>query len=334
MTPRNVILANDRFRRAVEWLLQNNQPSIRFLTLTELLGRKTTDNEVDKARRQIPLRGWVKQLFETQKEDTYWVRPTSCYMPKCTATVWHLQLLAVLGVENSDQRIKNACEKFLRMHTMPDGGFTCSASLHPGRRSEECITGRMVAVVIHFGFQDDERVRRAIRWLIDHQLKDGGWNCHSPWKKEHSSIYSTYMALWGLSKVPHDEKTGEIGKAIQRGIEFMLAHRLFKSHRTGRVIEERWLKFGFPPNVAYDVLHSLRLLGDLGTVHDERLQDAIEVVESKAQRSGRWLLDRVPGRPERIELEKAAQPSKWITLQSLIVLSRAGRIRMITKPPP
>ena len=112
----------------------------------------------------------------------------------------------------------------------------------------------------------------------------------------------------------------------------MLAHRLFKSHRTGRVINGKWLDFKYPPNVGYDVLHSLKLMTDLGVVSDTRLCDALDVVESKMARGGLWLLDRVPRGWSRedasqrtIQLEKAGRPSKWITLQSLIVLSHTRR---------
>jgi hypothetical protein len=301
------------------------------LALTEILGRSPADKVVVETRRKIPMRGWVHQLLSSQNEQGYWITPNSCYMPKYSATVWQLQLLAMLAMDSSDARIGKACERFLAMHVMPDGGFTCSASLHPNRRSEECITGRMVAVLTHFGYQKDARVRDAVGWLLDHQLADGGWNCRSQSKPRHSSMYSTYMAVWGLSKIGVNERTETISNAIERGAEFMLLHRLFKSHRTGRIIEENWLDFHFPP-VGYDILLASKLVKDLGILKDDRLTDSIGIIKSKMQPDGKWLVDSVlRGYQERAgeattKLETQGKPSKWITLQAITVLSRVNAI--------
>ena len=54
---------------------------------------------------------------------------------------------------------------------------------------------------------------------------------------------------------------------------------------------------------------------------DERLAEAIELVESKRDREGRWLLDvQYPGNmPFEIDAG-VGQPSKWNTLRALRVL--------------
>ena len=141
------------------------------------------------------------------------------------------------------------------------------------------------------------------------------------------------MALWGLSKIPPNRRTRELKSAVADGVNFMLAHQLFKSHRSGQVINEDWLKLHFPP-VNYDVLNGLRLMTDLGVNSEERLGDALDFVQSKIRPGGRWVVEHVPiGYPEKrgqpsIKFEKVGEPSKWITLQSLVVLSRIGRHRV------
>ena len=268
-----------------------------------------------------------------QREGSYWANPDSCYLPKFVATVWHLQLLAELGMDGSERRIRNSCERFLKQHAMSDGGYACG--MRSGRYSEECLTGRMPAVLLQFGYSpQDPRIRNALNWLLDHQLEDGGWNCHHGPMVRHSSIYSTFMALWAFSKIPANRRSPKLKRAIKGGVEFMLAHRLYKSHRTGKIIGRDWTKFHFPLNVRYDVLHSLKLLTDLGVASDKRLNDALDLVESKMQPDGRWLLDVVPERKldktgrSAIRLEEEGKPSKWITLNALTVLSRTNRIRI------
>ena len=213
---------------------------------------------------------------------------------------------------------------------MPDGGYSCG--IHSKRFSEECLTGRMTAVLLEFGYSiEDLRIWNAFEWLLENQLEDGGWNCRHGPKVYHSSIYSTYMALWAFSKIPAQQANTSTRKAVKKGVEFMLAHRLFKSHITQEIIRRDWLRFSFPPNIAYDVLQGLKLMTDLGVARDKRLKDALDLVESKKLPDGRWALDAVPS-PKKdktseltIELESKGKPSKWITLNSLIVLSRTGR---------
>ncbi|MFQ5951228.1 MAG: prenyltransferase/squalene oxidase repeat-containing protein [Candidatus Geothermarchaeales archaeon] len=316
----------------IDWLLEPSNPPIRYLTLTQLLRHRESDGAVREAKKEIPESPWVRELMVKQIDDAYWDNPKSCYLPKYGATVWYLQLLAELGV-TADRRIQNACQRFLKQHTMADGGFTCGSPAYRDRFSEECIAGRMVAVLVKFGYLEEPRVWDAVEWLLGRQMADGGWNCDYRHNPSHSSIYSTYQVLWGLSEIPSSKRTPSIKRAIGRGVEFMLVHRLFKSHRTLKTIKPKWLVFKFPPHVRYDILHSLRLLTDLGVTKDNRLDDALEAVESKKQPGGVWLLDAVPRSPNKkrseeltIELEKEGLPSKWTTLTALTVLTRTGRV--------
>ncbi len=314
----------------MSWLLDTRNASIRYLTMTQLLHRRLNDPEVQSARAQIPKSRWAKLVFSGMQDASFWESPITCYNPKYSVTVWRLQLLAQLGMPAEDRRIKNACERFLEQHVHRDGGFSCGSRKHRTRYSEECITGRMVATLCSFGYQNDPRVRDAIEWLANHQLDDGGWNCrHSP-TTSHSSIYSTQMALWGYSALDPNLR-GEYRNVIKRGTEFMLRHRLFKSHHTGKIIRKDWLELKFPGNVGYDILHALLVLLRLGVRRDERLSDAHDVLCQKRRKDGRWNLDVVPrhwgsGGPSDcyLQLEREGRPSRWITLNALTVLSQLG----------
>jgi hypothetical protein len=69
------------------------------------------------------------------------------------------------------------------------------------------------------------------------------------------------------------------------------------------------------------VLRALDYFRRSGTGPDPRMAEAVEVVRSKRQPDGRWLLDRIhPGRVH-FDLEDAGQPSRWNTLRALRVLN-------------
>jgi hypothetical protein len=82
-----------------------------------------------------------------------------------------------------------------------------------------------------------------------------------------------------------------------------------------------WTRFAFPTWWHYDVLRGLEYLRSAGVTPDERVAEAIELVESKRDSDGRWPLEvRYPG-VMLVEIDEGeGRPSRWITLRALRVL--------------
>jgi hypothetical protein len=76
---------------------------------------------------------------------------------------------------------------------------------------------------------------------------------------------------------------------------------MFRSLRTGEVIDKRWLRFAFPTFWHYDVLRGLDYLRNAGIKPDSRVSDAIETVIERRHQNGRWPLNLL--HPEHIPLE-------------------------------
>jgi hypothetical protein len=111
-----------------------------------------------------------------------------------------------------------------------------------------------------------------------------------------------------------------VRRAQRLGREFLLAHRLFRSHRTGEVIKPAFTRFAFPPRWHYDVLRALDHFQTVDAPRDRRLAEAIEIVRRRCREDGRWPLDHAyPGKTY-FELERVGAPSRWNTLRALRVL--------------
>ena len=102
---------------------------------------------------------------------------------------------------------------------------------------------------------------------------------------------------------------------------------MFRRLSTGEVINDRkgnhnWTRFAFPTWWHYDVLRGLEYLRRAGATPDERVAEAIELVESKRDRDGRWALDKQhPGKmPVGVD-DGEGRPSRWNTLRALRVLN-------------
>jgi len=196
------------------------------------------------------------------------------------------------------------------------------------RRVDLCHLGFWLGLGAHFT-PADERLRPLVAAVLSAQYEDGGWNCQMrnyPHRK-HSSFNTTFNVLENLRIA---EQQGVVSKAdVQsaeaRAVEFMLAHRLYRSDRTGDAISDRFTRLTYPWHWHYTVLRALDYLRLTPAIDDPRLDDPIELLISQRNRSGRWpLRGRIPGIPL-IDMEKPGTDSRWNTLRALRILRQAGR---------
>jgi hypothetical protein len=312
--------------RAVSWLLKNENPGVRYWTLKDILGKTENDPEAIKNRSQVASWNPVAQYLSEQHPFGYWGDAEDVYWPKWRATVWSLILLGEMGVPGTHPSIKNGCEYFLKVMDRQDR--TWPTPMYPAGdlRSwravwEPCVTGNMARTLTVFGFENDPRVREMFEWLVKNQRDDGGWNCETedyrPEKEpvHHSSFMSTIEPLWAFSSL-HPQKWLKGGReAVERGVEFLLMHRLFKSDRTGKVIREEWTQLHFPLFYFYDILHGLRVITDLSFGEDERATDARELLLSKRLPDGTWPLEATFLRSVRHNFARNEATGQWQEIQ-------------------
>ena len=321
----------------LDWLLEPRDPSIRFHTLVDLLDRKPNEEEVVATKRKIRNSAAVKKVMATQSRGGFWPPKETCYRPKWTAAVWPLALLGEMEAP-VDDTVNAEIERFLDLHQADTGAFVCPSKFEAKKRWDEpCLTGNMIRTLIRFGYGDDKRVQKAIAWLPRQQLEDGGWNCDFPEKKvKHSSFMSTIEPLWAYSEIPRQKLTRSMKRSIDRGAEFLLMHRLYKSDNHHWKETFPWFTdLHFPMYYFYDILHGLRVLTKLGYSDDERIDDATHLLLSKRRPDGTWNLEgdwfrERDSSPEKrkapVSVEQIGKPSKWITLNCYRVLRKTGDI--------
>jgi hypothetical protein len=180
----------------------------------------------------------------------------------------------------------------------------------------------VLSLLSYFDF-DDDRLDTVADHLLSVQMDDGGWNCRRPRGATHSSVHTTISALEGLRfyETVRCRKLKAVRAAQARGREFLLEHRLFRSHRTGEVINPAFTRFAFPPRWHYDVLRALDYFQAVNAPRDPRLEDAIELVRRGQREDGRWTLQHTYAGKTWFDLERRGAPSRWNTLRALRVLA-------------
>ncbi|MGH3646543.1 MAG: hypothetical protein ACRDTM_05140 [Micromonosporaceae bacterium] len=293
-----------------DWLMAGD-PSIRWQAMAQLGGAAAGEVAAERAR--VASEGWGARLLEQQAPDGTWAG--GLYSPKWTSTTYTLLLLWGLGLQPGHPAAVAG------VHRLYDGVGHYMGGHRRARSPEACITGMFVGLAAYFGV-DRPETGDAVSWLLERALlPDGGWNCEAPRTgSRHSSFHTTILVLEGLTELCRRRPDPVIEERLAGGRRFLLAHRMFRSHRTGEVVDARYTRFSYPPRWHYDVLRGLDHLRDVAAPPDPAAAEAVELVRERRGSDGRWRLQNRWHGKTWFELEPPRQPSRWNTLRALRVL--------------
>jgi hypothetical protein len=307
----------------LDWLLDSD-PAIRWQVLHDLAD--APPDVVAAERGRVATQGWGARLLALQGEDGQWeggalfpARRTEAaenQQPKgqpWTATAYSLQALCDFGVDPRCDQVRRAVAQVAAHCRWEHAGQPFFSG-----EVEPCINGMTVVLGTYFEQDVDGVVSR----LVGEQLDDGGWNCEVENGSIRSSFHTTIRVLEGL--LAHERATGGSPESIaarRRGEEYLLERKLFRRKSTGEVVDPAWLQFSFPTRWHYDVLRALEYFRAAGDPPDPRAEEAIQVLRSRRQRDGTWLLENTHPGAVHFTLEDGdGRPSRWNTLRALRVL--------------
>jgi hypothetical protein len=292
----------------VDWLLEGD-PAIRWQVQRDLLSARKASWQGEQQR--VAEEGWGARLLGERARDRRW--GGGLYTPKWTSTTYTLLELRRLGLPCDHPA---ACES--------TGLLLDQRVWMRGPKSnywEACIAGFSLSLCSWF--DADRRAREALLdEVLAAQMPDGGWNCRRARGATHSSFHTTINVLEGLRDYVEmgGPRRKQVRAAEARAQEFFCAHQLYRSHRTGKVVDDTMTRMPFPPRWRHDVLRTLDYFRAADAARDERLQDPIEVLRSKRQADGRWLQQQPQAGKTWLTLEGVGRPSRWNTLRALRVL--------------
>jgi hypothetical protein len=291
----------------IGWLLDGD-PAIRWQAMRDLTDAGPAAVATERAR--VAREGLGAAVLARQGSDGAWHLAGE---PDWIPTLFMPLTLRATGADPADPAVDAAMSRLAT-------GFHWHESLGGkpffAGETEPCINGGTLALGGYFRRPDAPLAQRLLR----EQLADGGWNCDAP-KSTRSSFHSTICVLEGLRE--HERAVGaspELTLACRRGEQYLLERGLFRRLSTGAALTE-FLSFAFPPRYRYDVLRALDYFRSASVTPDERMADAVRIVESKRQPDGTWLLDHAHA--ETLDFawgETVGAASRWNTLRALRVL--------------
>lgn len=319
--------------KVIDWLLEPSQPSVRYLTLTRLLGKKESDSEVRGAKRLIPDTGWVADVLSRRNPAGWWVRDRGWLEPRFLGTNWTMLALSDLGASRDIPEVRESCEFWMNSSPLRGGGV---GGFGKGK-GHHCYTANMARALVRMGYSDDPRVRKTLDWLVKTAHPKGGWTCRfSTDGPATSRSLDAWEGLSALAAYPRSGWSASMKDCAERAAEYYLEREL---HLQGDRYDP-WYRFHWPNHYYYDLLVGLDCVTALGFTDDPRLRFGLDLLRSKRRPDGRWnldahqldpdpesarWLDEHPNRrPTPLIFEEAGKPSKMVTLRARLVLARVG----------
>ncbi len=320
------------------WLLDADSPSVRHLTLRDLLERPPDDAERKAAQVAAHTQGPIAAILDKMEAEGYWAEPGPGYYPKYRSTVWSLITLAQLGAcAAQDERIERACAYLLEKALTERGQFTISGA---PSGTIDCLQGNLCAALTELGYEHP-RLDVAIEWMARSVSGEGiapmeernaplryyagncgpGFACGA--NNKLPCAWGGVKVMLAFSKLPPARRTPLIERAIQVGVDFLFStDPAVADYPTGwsEKPSGNWWKFGFPVFYVTDLLQNVEALVGLGYGSDPRMAGALDIIRQKGDAQGRWALEYHYTGKTWVDFGAKKQANKWVTLRALRVL--------------
>jgi hypothetical protein len=302
----------------LDWLLEKNNPSIRYRTMTELLGISDDDVNVIRTKKQIPASDPVVQILEKMHPDGYWLQknPRSGEIVgdgvkygAFASTHFCLAYLSELGLDCQHPQVAQAADRYLNLQ-QEDGDF---------RRHFSCLYGYNIRTFIRLGLRDDPRVQKSIDLMLSTERPDGGYLCdmHAGKYKNKatkSCIRGSVKVLLAFSELP---EYWEHPRCRALSEYFLKRDGIYRTSDLSQPINHDVMRTAFPITWHASLLEILYALSKLGYGDLDNLKRAWQILETKRDGEGRYLLDWSPSQALlRGGRRKAA--NKWVTFYALL----------------
>lgn len=324
----------------LHWLLESDNPGVRYLAMRDLLDLSPDDRALKSAREAAHREGPIAQVLSKMNKEGYWVKPGAGYHPTYRSTVWSIVLLAQLGASiYIDRRIEHACNYLLNHALTKDGQFSMVSASAPSG-TVDCLQGDLLWSLMELGY-DDPRLKKAYEWMARTVTGDGV----APITDKDAALRyyagkcgpsfacganNKLPCAWGgvkvsraFGKLPVGQKNPLIRKAIQQGVDFFFGIDPATAKYPSGYAENpsrNWWKFGFPVFYVTDLLQLAEALVALGYGKDKRLRSTLDIIREKQNEHGQWLMEYDYTGKTWLDFGEKKQPNEWVTLRAIKVL--------------
>jgi len=307
-------------QNVVNWLLEEENPSICYRTMKELLDMPESDPRVQRAKKKIPSYSPVKKMLDAMHPDGYWeeINPRTkekigdgtIYFRNTTHFI--LAYLAELGMTRENPTIEKAVNRYLSLQ-QPNGDFY---------RQFSCLYAMNIRTFVLLGFRDDERVKNTIRLMRESIRYDNGYLCdmhegkHKKGRLVKSCIRGSAKVLFAVSELP-DLWEEPLSKKV---VDYFLDRNvLYKSTDKSSLVNRDAGQTIFPFTWRFGLLDILLPLSKMGYIKEPRMQSAWDFLENHKNQKDQYILD-IDIKCKYWKVGKRGESNKWVTFYAYLCL--------------
>ncbi|MHA2137992.1 MAG: hypothetical protein ACW98G_08955 [Candidatus Hodarchaeales archaeon] len=328
--------------KSLKWLLEDQNPPVRNLTKKFILNKELTELDLEQTNDYSP----IQTILSLMNSNGSWDDSNNPYK-KYTGTYWQIIFLSDLNASNQDKRIQEAIEHVFT-YQLENGTFPHSLKVKFGIL---CLTANVLRSCIHFGFENDERVKKGVEFISQSIIQKKGAICSPIYLLPDCQMALTkILAMYASMELLHNSKSSQkaieiiIDKITENKILFYIPsgakeyYKAIKGKKTSEIkeiqlkmskdpkniekteIKKSWTKFGFPNSYTSDALETVYWLAMINPVRRPEYQEALKLIIQRMDPSGFWKNENTFRNPMLTEIEAKKAPSKWLTFRAYFVL--------------
>lgn len=298
----------------LDWLLEAENPSVRYRTLRDLLGLAPDVECVRDARSSIAGSRPVQKIFAKMHPEGYWLfRGVGDGVDYAMSSSTHFMLayLAELGLDRNHDLVARAAERYLNLTEEELGAKGVYARVPDYQTHQSCLYSYNIRTFVMLGYGDDPRLQPRIATLLADEQWDSGYLCRRPAFNERtkSCIRGSTKALMAFAALPEYWQHPR----CQALVDYFLRRRIFyRSGDSTQVIRRELVSTIFPFVISGSLLEPLYALSRIGFADHAALEPAWQALAKKTDAQGRVRLDWNP--PSPFAPGKKGEANKWTTL--------------------
>lgn len=330
----------------INWLLEENNPPVRYLTLKNLIkdSKAAQENKSHIMTYEV-IRGILQHQedFLNRDDKAYW---------KYKGKYWQLIFLGQFFADGQHPAIEKLVHNIIEIHKKWIWKF-----------GGQCLTANILAALIRLGYATHAVVKEETEKLAQQIVSNTGIKCEV---MDYSLLPHCYMAipkiLLCFSEIPIQTRSQAVNDAIEILVQILLDNEVFiyvpgnrrqwqkilenQPKRAelpegqtvkawtikekekflnakglgGREAKKGWLKFGFPLHYNSDILEAMYSLACLGIPMHPNLEKPLQIIKDKMTNNGKWIMENSLNGKMWVDVEEKGKPSKWLTYFALLVL--------------
>jgi hypothetical protein len=300
----------------LNWLLEESNPSVRYRTLTELLNVPQDQSKIVDTRKKIVDSRPVTKIFAQIDRDGAWPWSGSYDSPELG-----IGYLGELGLDRTNPIVDKAVQTYLSQQ-YPDGSFPSSYSMRESRENARrndasCYYALTMRGLLRLGYQDDERVKKALSFMLSEARWDGGYLCTKSYVKDStkSCIRGSKNVLLLFAELPDLWQTDE----CQKLVEYFLDRNVFFKRNDHTQFARGYPATVYPFHYRFGILEPMYALSKMGYGNHASLSAAWEFLEEKHDETGKYILDWTMPKCA-LNPGKKGRANKWVTLYAYLAM--------------